>query len=73
MFERFTKKSRRAVFFARYAALKEGAAQVEPNHLLIGLEREDKETTDRFMAEHPELERLRKIEPAPGLTQIRRM
>src|ERR1035437_6351415 len=66
MFERFTKGSRQAVFYARDEAVKEGAARIEPLHLLRGLELEDRVTTDRFVAEHLELERLRQTEPAPG-------
>ena len=59
MFEKFSVKLRRVIFVARYEASKLGATAIEPCHLLLGLEREDKNETTRFLAEHPEVERLR--------------
>jgi hypothetical protein len=41
MFERFSEKARRAVFFGRYEAGKSGAERMEPEHLLLGLIREE--------------------------------
>jgi len=41
MFERFTEKARRAVFFARYEASQYGNSYIETEHLLLGLWRED--------------------------------
>src|SRR5258708_36209909 len=41
MFERFTEKARRAVFFARYEASQYGNPSIETEHLLLGLWRED--------------------------------
>jgi ATP-dependent Clp protease ATP-binding subunit ClpC len=41
MFERFTEKARRALFFARYEASQYSSAYVETEHLLLGLLRED--------------------------------
>jgi ATP-dependent Clp protease ATP-binding subunit ClpC len=41
MFERFTEKARRVLFFARYYADKYGTAYIETEHLLLGLLRED--------------------------------
>ncbi len=41
MFERFTEKAQRVIFFARYEASTFGSPQIEPEHLLLGLLRED--------------------------------
>jgi len=37
VFERYTEQSKRAVFFARQAALRGGATAIDANHLLLGL------------------------------------
>ncbi len=37
MFERFTEEARRAIFFARYEAIRFGSLYIEPEHLLLGL------------------------------------
>ncbi len=41
MFERFTEQARRTIFFARYEASQFGSTQIESEHLLLGLIRED--------------------------------
>lgn len=41
MFERFTEKARRTIFFARYEASNYGSPYIETEHLLLGLLRED--------------------------------
>ena len=41
MFERYTERARRAIFFARYEASKDGTPYIETEHLLLGLLRED--------------------------------
>jgi hypothetical protein len=41
MFERYTEKARRAVFFARYEASRYGSPTIESEHLLLGLLREE--------------------------------
>ncbi|HYP30157.1 MAG TPA: ATP-dependent Clp protease ATP-binding subunit [Blastocatellia bacterium] len=41
MFERFTEIARRVVFFARYEASRLGAQAIEPEHILLGILRED--------------------------------
>jgi hypothetical protein len=41
MFERFSEKARRAIFFGRYEASKSGSERMEPEHLLLGLIREE--------------------------------
>jgi len=42
MFERFTEKARRVVFFALYEARQYGSTEIEPEHVLLGLIREEK-------------------------------
>ena len=41
MFERYTEKARRVIFFARYEASQYGSTCIETEHLLLGLLRED--------------------------------
>lgn len=48
MFERYTEKARRVIFFARYEASQFGASQIEAEHILLGLMREDKHLATRF-------------------------
>lgn len=48
MFERYTERSRRVIFFARYEALQYGSPVIAPEHILLGLGREDKTITSRF-------------------------
>ncbi|AEP12650.1 ATP-dependent Clp protease ATP-binding subunit [Chloracidobacterium thermophilum] len=48
MFERYTEKARRVVFFARYEAGQFGAPAIDAEHLLLGLLREDKALANRF-------------------------
>jgi uncharacterized damage-inducible protein DinB len=49
MFERYTEKARRVIFFARYEASQFGSPYIETEHLLLGLLREDKALTSRFL------------------------
>ncbi|MBZ5597034.1 MAG: hypothetical protein LAN83_01820 [Acidobacteriia bacterium] len=37
MFERYTEKARRVIFFARYEASEYGSPFIETEHLLLGL------------------------------------
>ncbi|HEX8650368.1 MAG TPA: exo-beta-N-acetylmuramidase NamZ domain-containing protein [Pyrinomonadaceae bacterium] len=48
MFERYTEKARRAIFFARYEASQFGTQEIVPEQLLLGLIREDRILIDRF-------------------------
>ena len=41
MFERYTEKARRAIFFSRYEASQFGSSYIETEHLLLGLLREN--------------------------------
>ena len=49
MFEKYTEKARRVIFFARYEASQFGSPYIETEHLLLGLLREDKALTNRFL------------------------
>jgi ATP-dependent Clp protease ATP-binding subunit ClpC len=49
MFEKYTEKARRVIFFARYEASQFGSPTIETEHLLLGLIREDKNLTARFI------------------------
>ena len=59
MFERYTEKARRVIFFARYEASQFGSPYIETEHMLLGLLRESKELTFRFL----------KGKPAEGIRQ----
>lgn len=60
MFERYTEKARRVIFFARYEASQFGSPFIETEHLLLGLLREDKALTNRFLHRHDSVEAIRK-------------
>jgi len=49
MFERFTEKARRVIFFGRYEASQVGSPYIETEHLLLGLLREDIALNRRFL------------------------
>jgi hypothetical protein len=49
MFERYTEKARRVIFFARYEASQFGSPYIETEHILLGLLREDKALFTRLM------------------------
>jgi len=69
MFERYTEKARRVIFFARYEASQYGSPYIESEHLLLGLLREDKALANRFLRAHGSLESIRK--QIEGRTTIR--
>ena len=50
MFERYTERARRVLFFARYEASQLGSISIETEHLLLGLIREGKGLTSRIFA-----------------------
>ena len=60
MFERYTEKARRVIFFARYEASQFGSPYIETEHLLLGLIREDKALANRFLRSHAAVESIRK-------------
>jgi ATP-dependent Clp protease ATP-binding subunit ClpA len=49
MFERYTKKARQVIFFARYEASEFGSTKIESGHLLLALTRADKSLFNRFL------------------------
>src|SRR5437867_8501241 len=70
MFERYTEKARRVIFFARYEASQFGSPYIETEHLLLGLLREDKALTNRFLrSPHASIESIRK--QIEGRTTVR--
>src|SRR5580704_15273746 len=66
MFERYTEKARRVIFFARYEASQFGNPYIETEHLLLGILREDKALTNRILGSHAAVENIRK--QVEGLT-----
>jgi hypothetical protein len=60
VFERYTEKARRVIFFGRYEASQFGSPYIESEHLLLGLLREDKALTNRFLRSHASVESIRK-------------
>jgi ATP-dependent Clp protease ATP-binding subunit ClpC len=69
MFERYTEKARRVIFFGRYEASQFGSPYIEPEYLLLGLLREDKPLANRFLRSHASVESIRK--QIEGHTTIR--
>ncbi len=64
MFERYTEKARRVIFFARYEASQYGSPYIETEHLLLGLLREDHPLVRRVLGSggnppEPSLESIR--------------
>ena len=51
MFERYTERARRVIFFARYEASQYGSRYIETEHLLLGLLREDRAVAKGFLDE----------------------
>ena len=50
MFERFTERARRALFFARFESHQFGSPSIETEHLLLGLVRDGSELTRQVFA-----------------------
>ncbi len=59
MFERYTEKARRVIFFARYEASLVGSPEIGDEHLLIGLMREDKGLLRRYIGVESSAESIR--------------
>lgn len=59
MFERYTEKARRIVFFARYEASEFGSPTIETEHLLLGILREDKALANRFLPSNDSVASIR--------------
>jgi ATP-dependent Clp protease ATP-binding subunit ClpC len=61
MFEKYTERARRVLFFARYEASQFGSVNINTDHVLLGLIREGKGLTNRIFAHfHVSPEDLRK-------------
>jgi ATP-dependent Clp protease ATP-binding subunit ClpA len=60
MFERYTERARRVIFFARYESSQFGSTTIESEHFLLGLLREDKNLTSRFLRDASSIESIRK-------------
>src|SRR5947199_2663101 len=70
MFERYTEKARRVIFFGRYEASQFGSPYIDTEHLLPGLLREDKALTNRFLrSPQASIESIRK--QIEGRTTVR--
>jgi len=59
MFELYTEKARRVVFYARYEASIFGSAHIETEHLLLGLLRESKALVTRMVRAGASVESIR--------------
>lgn len=70
MFERYTEKARRVIFFARYEASQYGCPFIESEHILLAILREDTELSNRslpnvtFEAIRKQVEEHTNIRPA---------
>jgi ATP-dependent Clp protease ATP-binding subunit ClpA len=59
MFERYTEKARRVIFFARYEASQFGSSVIDTEHLVLGILREDKVLTNQFLPSTVAIESIR--------------
>ncbi|MBN2242008.1 MAG: ATP-dependent Clp protease ATP-binding subunit [Acidobacteria bacterium] len=70
MFEKYTEKARRVIFFARYEASQFGSPTIEAEHLLLGLIREDKNLASRYFPKaQATIQKIRK--EIEGRTNVR--
>lgn len=60
MFEKYTEKARRVIFFARYEVSELGAKSINTEHLLLGLLREDKALLSRILPSDVSVDEIRK-------------
>lgn len=65
MFERYTDQARRVIFFARYEASHYGTPQIETEHLLLALLREDRLFFDHLLGPAGSSESLEKMVRLP--------
>ncbi len=71
MFERYTEKARRTIFFARYEASQFGSQIIESEHLLLGVLRENKDLTSYFLRLNAGVDWIRKQIEAQTYTRDR--
>ena len=69
MFERYTEKARRVIFFARFEASTFGSPYIETEHVLLGILREDKALGGRLFRADGAVESIRK--QIEGRTTVR--
>jgi ATP-dependent Clp protease ATP-binding subunit ClpC len=60
VFERYTEKARRVIFFSRFEASQFGSPYIETEHLLLGLLRENEALVQHCLPFHASLESIRK-------------
>src|SRR5215469_4782747 len=60
MFEKYTEPARRTIFFARYEASQCGNPEILPEHLLLGILREDRACMLRLLGESADLDAIRR-------------
>jgi ATP-dependent Clp protease ATP-binding subunit ClpA len=77
MFERYTEKARRVIFFARYEASRFGSSSIDTEHILLGLLREDYALMRRFLGPihlgqiRPEIEKvINRGKPIPTFVEV---
>src|SRR5258708_22953983 len=70
MFERYTEKARRVIFFGRYEASQYGSPYIETEHLLLGLLREDAALTRMIFGSGGAIKKF--ISSASSIESIRR-
>jgi ATP-dependent Clp protease ATP-binding subunit ClpC len=67
MFERYTERARRVIFFARYEALRRASQQIEPRDIVLGLTYDPHEPGCPFAKLHENAAELRAlISPEPA-------
>ena len=59
MFEKYTEKARRLIFFARYEVSELGGSSIEPEHLLLGFLRENQALVAGFLPANVAVEEIR--------------
>jgi ATP-dependent Clp protease ATP-binding subunit ClpC len=60
MFERYSERARRVIFFANSEASERGSLSIEPEHMLLGLLRADERFTNHFLSSAKSVESIRK-------------
>jgi lipoprotein-releasing system ATP-binding protein len=66
MFERYTEKARRVIFFARYEASAFGSSEITTEHLLLGMLREDGGLIQEITGVSPEVIRVQIAKSVSG-------
>src|SRR6185312_12450963 len=69
MFERYTEKARRIIFFARYEASQTGSHAIETEHLLLAFLHEAKQLFESGTIEEM-TEELRRAVQVPGAAKL---